>query len=155
MGANSSSFNELSSNDYLKKLSSPEPINPIDPYWNQLLSFSFIIPINSLDGELLEESTTSICKGIAINNCKSGHFGAVIRNFLVRVTELKASVQGDDNIFTWQTYNALFSIRSLSEYYIEHLSEKLILQQFEAKPKDMGGKERSHDQEYTGKNLHA
>ena len=46
MGANSSSSNELSSNDYLKKLSSSEPINPIDPYWNQLLSFSFLIPIN-------------------------------------------------------------------------------------------------------------
>ncbi|XP_078327832.1 dymeclin-like [Crassostrea virginica] len=59
------------------------------------------------------------------------------------------------NIFTWQTRNALFIIRSLSKYFNEHLSEELILQQFEAKPKDMGCKERSHDQEYTGKNLHA
>lgn len=139
MGANSSSFNELSTNEYLKRLSSPEPINPIDPYWNQLLSFSFLIPINSSDGKLLEESTSSICKGVAINNCKSGNFGALIRNFLVRATELKASVQCEDNIFTWQTYNALFIIRSLSKYFVEHLSEELILQQFEAKPKEMGG----------------
>lgn len=43
------------------------------------------------------------------------------------------------NIFTWQTYNALFIIRSLSKYFVEHLSEMLILQQFEAKPKEMGG----------------
>lgn len=43
------------------------------------------------------------------------------------------------NIFTWQTYNALFIIRSLSKYFVEHLSEELILQQFEAKPKEMGG----------------
>uniref|UniRef100_K1PRE0 Dymeclin n=1 Tax=Magallana gigas TaxID=29159 RepID=K1PRE0_MAGGI len=139
MGANSSSFNELSTNEYLKRLSSPEPINPIDPYWNQLLSFSFLIPINSSDGKLLEESTSSICKGVAINNCRSGNFGALIRNFLVRATELKASVQCEDNIFTWQTYNALFIIRSLSKYFVEHLSEELILQQFEAKPKEMGG----------------
>ena len=50
----------------------------------------------SSDGKLLEESTASICKGVAINNCKSGNFGAVIRNFLVRATELKASVQCDE-----------------------------------------------------------
>lgn len=43
------------------------------------------------------------------------------------------------NIFTWQTYNALFIIRSLSKYFVEHLSEELILQQFEAKPREMGG----------------
>ena len=50
----------------------------------------------SSDGKLLEESTASICKGVAINNCKSGNFGALIRNFLVRTTELKASVQCDE-----------------------------------------------------------
>ena len=38
-------LDKLSSNDYLKKLSSPEAINPIDPYWKQLLSFFFLIPI--------------------------------------------------------------------------------------------------------------
>lgn len=68
----------------------------------------FIIPVNyyfslniccclfSSDGKLLEESTSSICKGVAINNCKSGNFGALIRNFLVRATELKASVQCEE-----------------------------------------------------------
>ena len=50
----------------------------------------------SSDGKLLEESTANICKGVAINNCKSGNFGALIRNFLVRATELKASVQCDE-----------------------------------------------------------
>ncbi|OWF38655.1 dymeclin-like [Mizuhopecten yessoensis] len=139
MGANSSSMGELANNDYLKRLASNTPINPIDPFLNQLLSYSFLIPINSADGKLLEESTVGICKTLAINNARSGNFGALVRNFLVRATELKASAQCEDNIFTWQTYNALFVIRSLCKYFVEHLSEELILQQFEAKPPDMGG----------------
>jgi hypothetical protein len=44
------------------------------------------------------------------------------------------------NIFTWQTYNALFIIRSLCKYFVEHLSEELVLQQFEARPPNMDGK---------------
>ena len=48
-GKNNRSFNEFSSNDYLKKLSSPESINPIDPYWNQLL---FSPPLYQLTGKL-------------------------------------------------------------------------------------------------------
>ncbi|XP_060076610.1 dymeclin-like [Ylistrum balloti] len=139
MGANSSSMGELANNDYLKRLAGNTAINPIDPFWNQLLSYSFLIPINSADGKLLEESTVGICKTLAINNARSGNFGALVRNFLVRATELKASAQCEDNIFTWQTYNALFIIRSLCKYFVEHLSEELIIQQFEAKPPDMGG----------------
>ena len=49
---------------------------------------SSILFFYSSDGKLLEESTASICKGVAINNCKSGDFGALIRNFLLRATEL-------------------------------------------------------------------
>ena len=48
------------------------------------------------DGKLLDESTASICKGVAIKNGKSGNFGALIRIFLVRSTELKAPVECDE-----------------------------------------------------------
>ena len=46
MGANSSSFSELGTNDYLRRFSSTEAISPQDPFWNQLLSYTFLIPIN-------------------------------------------------------------------------------------------------------------
>lgn len=139
MGANSSSISELTNNEYLLKLAGTDPVSTIDPFWNQLLSYSFLIPINSSDAKLLEESTSAVCKNLAINNARSGNFGSLVRNFLVRATELKASAQCEDNIFTWQTYNALFIIRSLCKYFVEHLSEELILQQFEAKPPNMDG----------------
>lgn len=139
MGANSSSISELTNNEYLMKLAGTESLSTIDPFWNQLLSYSFLIPINSSDAKLLEESTVSVCKNLAINNAKSGNFGSLVRNFLVRATELKASAQCEDNIFTWQTYNALFIIRSLCKYFVEHLSEELIIQQFEARLPNMDG----------------
>ncbi|CAE1315788.1 DYM [Acanthosepion pharaonis] len=152
MGAASSSFSELPTNDYLKKLAGTEPLSSIDPFWNQLLSFSFLSPISRFipdtdpqiaDARLLEESTSSICKNLALNNCRTGNFGALVRNFLVRATELKASTQCDDNIFTWQTYNALFIIRSLCKYFVENLSEELILQQFDATNEPEGETEGS------------
>ena len=55
-----------------------------------------ILILYSSDGKLLEEWTASICKGVAITNCKSGNFGALIRNFLVPTTELKISVHCDE-----------------------------------------------------------
>lgn len=132
MGANSSSFSDLATNPYLIRFASTEPISPQDPFWNQLLSFTFLIPINSSDGKLLEESTALTCKNLAINNCKTGNFGSLIQTFLIRCTELKASTETKDNIFTWQTYNALFIIRSVCKYLVEHLSEDLLIQQFDA-----------------------
>ncbi|KAH3746684.1 dymeclin-like [Dreissena polymorpha] len=141
MGANSSSFSDLATNQYLIRFASSEAISVQDPFWNQLLSYTFLIPINSSDGKLLEESTSLTCKNLAINNCKTGNFGSLVRTFLIRCTELKASAQCEDNIFTWQTYNALFIIRSVCKYLVEHLSEDLLVQQFDAKPAKQEGSE--------------
>ncbi|XP_050397262.1 dymeclin [Patella vulgata] len=141
MGATSSSLSDLSSNEYLQKLAGTEAIDKIDPFWNQLLSFSFLIPINTSDSRILEEATSQISRNFAINNCHTGNFAALVHNFLIRATELKASAQCEDNIFIWQTYNALFIIRSLCKYFVEHLSEELLLQQFDcrANPADSDG----------------
>lgn len=97
-----------------------------------------ISPINlppslplSADQRLLEESTVTICKNFAINNCQTGNFGSLVRVFLTRATELKSSNELEDNIFTWQTYNALFIIRNICKYFVENLSDEMLLQQFE------------------------
>ncbi|ELU06913.1 hypothetical protein CAPTEDRAFT_6632 [Capitella teleta] len=131
MGAESSSLSELASNPHLKQLASSECLTPNDPFWNQLLSFTFHIPRTSADQRLLEESTVTICKNFAINNCQTGNFGSLVRVFLTRATELKSSNELEDNIFTWQTYNALFIIRNICKYFVENLSDEMLLQQFE------------------------
>jgi len=36
------------------------------------------------------------------------------------------------SIFTWQTYNALYIIRNLCKYFVENLTEDVVLEQFRA-----------------------
>ena len=52
--------------------------------------------IFSADQRLLEESTASICKNFAINNCQTGNLGSLIQVFLMRATELKDSAQCEE-----------------------------------------------------------
>ncbi|KAG7159612.1 Dymeclin-like [Homarus americanus] len=49
------------------------------------------------------------------NHATSGNVAALIRVFLARATELKASAQCDNSVFTWQAYNALFIVRGVPE----------------------------------------
>lgn len=65
----------------------------------------------------------------------SGNLGTLIDVFLAKVTELLAlSDSQQNNVHVWQTFNALFIIRTLVKYMIETCSEYQLLQQFEAKP---------------------
>ena len=36
------------------------------------------------------------------------------------------------SIFTWQTYNALYVIRNLCKYFVENLTEDVVVEQFRA-----------------------
>ncbi|XP_036177986.1 dymeclin isoform X5 [Myotis myotis] len=64
MGSNSSRLGDLPKNEYLKKLSGTESVSENDPFWNQLLSFSFPAPTSSTDLKLLEEATISVCRSL-------------------------------------------------------------------------------------------
>lgn len=58
--------------------------------------------------------------------------------FLGRVHELLSLSDQQNNVQVWQTFNALFIVRTLVKYMIETCSEFQLLQQFEVKavPKD-------------------
>ncbi|KAM6186798.1 dymeclin [Sarcoramphus papa] len=124
MGANSSSISELPENEYLKKLSGAEPISENDPFWNQLLSFSFTTPTNSADLKLLEEATISVCKSLAEKNPRTGNLGSLIKVFLSRTKELKISAECQNHLFIWQAHNALFIICCLLKVFISQMSEE-------------------------------
>ncbi|XP_073536581.1 dymeclin isoform X2 [Phyllobates terribilis] len=141
MGANSSTINELSENDYLKKLSGSEAISENEPFWNQLLSFTFCTPTNSTDSKLLEEATISICKSLIENNPRTGNLGALIRVFLSRTKELKISAECQNQLFIWQAHNALFIICCLLKVFISHVSEEELLLHFSYQKTDPGSYE--------------
>lgn len=57
MGANTSHISDLASNQSLKTLVGTESISENDPFWNQLISFTFVSPTSRYaqaePGELL------------------------------------------------------------------------------------------------------
>lgn len=124
MGANSSAITDLSENEYLKKLSGTESISENDPFWNQLLSFTFTTPTSSAESKVLEEATISICKSLIDNNPRTGNLGSLIKVFLGRTKELKISAECQDQLFIWQAHNALFIICCLLKVFICHMSEE-------------------------------
>ncbi|XP_018411239.1 PREDICTED: dymeclin isoform X2 [Nanorana parkeri] len=141
MGANSSTICELSDNDYLKKLSGTEAISENEPFWNQLLSFTFSTPTNSADSKVLEEATINICKALIENNPRTGNLGSLIRVLLSRTKELKISAECQNQLFLWQTHNALFIISCLLKVFISHVSEKELINHFSYQQTEPGSYE--------------
>ncbi|CAL4127534.1 unnamed protein product, partial [Meganyctiphanes norvegica] len=128
MGAGSSSISDLSNNVYLQRFTSPEILTHNDPFWNQLLSFSFSLPSKSSDYRLLDECIEPLFRGLIQNYAASGNISSLIRVFLSRATELKASAQCDNSVFTWQAHNALFIIRCVTKLLLERFTEEEVLQ---------------------------
>ncbi|KAH8024159.1 hypothetical protein HPB51_021780 [Rhipicephalus microplus] len=80
----------------------------------------------------LDNSLEPLLKTLLQNNAVSGNFSSLVSVFLTRALELKASAQCDNNIFTWQTYNALFIIRFILKYFIVTVTEDNVVKQFQA-----------------------
>ncbi|GAB6032050.1 hypothetical protein CHUAL_010419 [Chamberlinius hualienensis] len=132
MGANSStSIGELKDNEYLRRFVGREAISFNDPFWNQLLSFSFLPPQNSADYRLLEESTLSLCKILLTNNLQTGNVASLLKVFLTRARELKTSTQCFNSVFIWQTYNALFILRCVCKFFLETITEDSFIKQLQ------------------------
>ncbi|XP_058548138.1 dymeclin isoform X3 [Neofelis nebulosa] len=138
MGSNSSRIGDLPKNEYLKKLSGTESISENDPFWNQLLSFSFPAPTSSTELKLLEEATVSVCRSLVVNNPRTGNLGALIKVFLSRTKELKLSAECQNHIFIWQTHNALFIICCLLKVFICEMSEEELQLHFTYEEKSPG-----------------
>lgn len=130
MGANTSQISDLSENTSLKALVGTEIISENDPFWNQLISFTFISPTCSGDSKLLEEAVIPFAKLLIENNPRTGNFGALVRVFLGRTKELKISTECQDQLFIWQAHNALFMIRCLLKVFIRELNEEELHLQF-------------------------
>ena len=153
MGNNCTSLENVAGNEYLKRLCSSEVLSENDPFWNSLLSFSLIdldlVAMSSSNSKLLEDTVSSLCKNLAINNVKTGNFHTQVSYFVRRLDEVvlhEASNQDEElNPFTWQVLNALFIIRNICKYFVQHLSEEVIIQQF-LKP---GGSDAGEDTSIT------
>ncbi|XP_062867102.1 dymeclin [Trichomycterus rosablanca] len=124
MGANTSQVSDLAESQSIRTLVGPEPISENEPFWNQLISFTFTSPSCSADAKLLEEAVIPLAKTLIKNNPRSGNFGALVRVFLGRTKELKISTECQDQLFIWQAHNALFLVRCLLKVFIREMNEE-------------------------------
>ncbi|UJR32022.1 hypothetical protein I4U23_019491 [Adineta vaga] len=122
MGAQYSSLSDLKSNEYLSRFVSETSISSTDPFWNHFLSFRLQSPFTTSQSKLLDESTATYLQQFESNNPRTNNYGTLIEVFIRLATTLRDEC--DDNSLVWQTYSALFVLRSITKYFIEIDSEQ-------------------------------
>ncbi|XP_074593965.1 dymeclin [Brevipalpus obovatus] len=136
MGVTISSLNNLKNNEHLIKFSSNQHIPPEDPFWDEMLSFTFTKSIRTLEeSKILEEATTSLLAALLQNNPTSCNLGSLVKVLAKKSESLKDQTKSEEslNIFTWQTFNSIFIARCCSKYLIQTLTEENVLKHFVAK----------------------
>ncbi|CAF0880831.1 unnamed protein product [Adineta ricciae] len=121
MGAQYSSVSDLKSNEYLSRFASEESITSTDPFWNQFLSFRLQSPFTTSQSKLLDEQCATYLQQLESNNPRANNYGTLIEVFIRLATTLRDECE--DNSLVWQTYSALFVLRSITKYFIEIDSE--------------------------------
>ncbi|XP_017838790.1 dymeclin [Drosophila busckii] len=135
MGLNVSRNADLASNEWLQRFVGRQHIPHDDEaYWNNLLNYNIVMPENSQDQLSLDSRLETLCQSFIGNNLKTGNFGALVTVFLEKASELMSLSDQESNMHVWQTFNALFIIRTLIKYINETGSEFQLLQHFEAMP---------------------
>ncbi|KAH8277900.1 hypothetical protein KR018_009896 [Drosophila ironensis] len=135
MGINVSRTADLGSNEWLQRFVGRQHIAPDDEgFWSGLVNYNIVLPENSQDQLNLDSRLESLCQSFIGNNLKTGNFGSLIAVFLEKTSELLSLSDQESNMHVWQTFNALFIIRTLVKYINETGSEFQLLQHFEALP---------------------
>ncbi|CAG9864050.1 unnamed protein product [Phyllotreta striolata] len=114
---------ELATNEYCLKFVGTDPISKNDPFWNRFLAYNLIPPIKTDDQLSLESRIEPLCKELLKNNLTTGNFSALIQIFLDRSTELLSATSAEANLFNWQLFNTLFTIRCVLKFMTELLTE--------------------------------
>ncbi|XP_059351282.1 dymeclin-like isoform X2 [Daphnia carinata] len=135
MGAQCSSIANLSNNEQLFQLCGSIPLTANDPAWNQLFSFNLQIPLSNSENHEFIEATANLFQVLESNNQATRNTSSLLRVFLARATELKASAQCD-KIFIWQTCNALFIVRSIFSHWIRLEKEAVLIKKFSFQQED-------------------
>ncbi|EDW01777.1 dymeclin [Drosophila grimshawi] len=135
MGINVSRNADLASNEWLQRFVGRHHIAHDDEaYWNGLLNYNIVMPENSQDQLSLDSRLETLCQSFIGHNLKTGNFGSLVTVFLEKASELLSLSDQESNMHVWQTFNALFIIRTLIKYINETGSEFQLLQHFEAMP---------------------
>lgn len=132
MGTAVSKNLDLSTNEYCLKFVGKDVLSQNDPFWNRFLAFNITPPTTKNDQIILESKIEPLCHELLKNNPNSGNFATLIHIFTARAAELLGATNSDANLFNWQLFNNLFTIRCILKFLTETVSEDQLLEHIEA-----------------------
>ncbi|KAJ8927015.1 hypothetical protein NQ314_020578 [Rhamnusium bicolor] len=124
---------DISANEYCLKFVGKDSIIPNDPFWNRFLAFNITPPTTTNDQLALESRIEPLCQEFLNNNLRSGNLSSLIQLFLLRSTELLSATNTNANLFNWQLFNTIFTIRCVLKFLTETTTEEQLIEHIELK----------------------
>lgn len=125
---------ELRDNVFMQKFAGPESVDHNDDqFWYQLLTCSFNF-MRVQDPKVVDRTLGPFIDLLALNNSQSLNFGSLVRVAIDRIARVKSqSVNSTNPYYVYQSFNAIYLIRSICKNYIENSSEEKLVQSFSAR----------------------
>jgi dymeclin len=126
---------DLKENELLLQFCGKQHFPADSEFFDKLLSFTINSPNNSEEQLNLDSKLESFLESIIQNNLTSGNFGSLITVFLNRAADILSLNDSESHLHVYKLYNCIFVLRIIIKYILEIGSEFLLLQHFEALPK--------------------
>lgn len=125
---------DLRENEFMEKFVGQEHIDSNDnQFWYKLLSCSFNF-MRVQDPKIVDKTLDPYLVRLTLNNNESLNIGSLVRVALDRVSRIKShGGQSTNPYYLYQSFNAIYLIRSICKSYIENVSEEKLVHSFRAK----------------------
>lgn len=125
---------DLRENEFMEQFVGQDHINSNDvQFWYKLLSCSFNF-MRVQDPTVVAKTLDPYLVLLSLNNNQSQNIGSLLRVFLDRVTRIKSpDGQSTTPHFVYQSFNALYLIRTICKNYIENSGEEQLIKALQAR----------------------
>lgn len=125
---------DLREHEFFERFIGPDHVDSNDvQFWYQLLSCSFDFT-RVRDPKSVDRTLSPFIDVLALNNLQSLNLGSLIRVTLDRVSRIKSKgSQSTNPYYVFQSFNAIYLIRTICKNFIENSSEDMLIQAFRAK----------------------
>lgn len=126
---------DLKENEFLLKFCGKTHIPADSDFFEEFLKFTINSPNNSEEQLNLDSRLETFLENVIQNNLTSGNFGSLVNVFLARAADILSLNDTESHLHVYKLYNCIFILRVIIKYILEIGSEFLLLQHFEALPK--------------------
>lgn len=124
---------DLRDNEFVEKFVSSSHIDSKDDqFWYQLLSCSFNF-MRVFDPQMVDKTLDPYLVRLTLNNSESHNIGSLVRVFINRVARIKTgNSKSTSPYYIFQSFNALYLLRTICKSYIQNLSEDKLIKSLKA-----------------------